>query len=314
MLSLKKNIRTIQDMRNGRETIAVGEPRGGRKRARPSPGSAGDGRLPGGRREMGRLRRRGRWRTRPANVDDEAFRWLGATLRVRGRGCPEFWECAAHDRYRRAAARLALLLEGAGVDPHGHWLLAEGADAASMSRSVAMAMDDAIVALHQNGYPLHLLLPGCKGNLNVEWPRRIKVIRRPTTANDETSKYTIPLPTGKALQSVFPIGAKSVITLPSSGAILKGTGLYKISGHGWSGYGKIARVDTSADAGKSWAPAVLQKPVLPKTLRSFRRLAVGRQPCDTIKPRYRQFGMRPAGASSSDRRARHKDNVSLQWY
>ena len=48
---------------------------------------------------------------------------------------------------------LAILLEEAGVKPEGRWLLAEGADAAGMSRSVPMAkaLDDAILALYQNG-------------------------------------------------------------------------------------------------------------------------------------------------------------------
>jgi len=165
--------------------------------------------------------------------------------------------------------RLADLLDEAGVDPKAQWILAEGADAAGMSRSVpiAKAMDDAILALHQNGervrpsngYPLRLLLPGYEGNMNVKWLRRIKV-----------TKYTISLPDGKALQFVFPIEAKSVITQPSPGLAMKGAGLYEISGLAWSGYGKISKVDVSADGGKSWAPAVLQEPVLAKALTRFR--------------------------------------------
>src|SRR5271155_4242793 len=70
--------------------------------------------------------------------------------------------------------RLALPLEEAGVEPQAQWLLAEGADAAGMSRSVPMkAVDEALVALYQNGehvrpsngYPLRLLLPGYEGNI-----------------------------------------------------------------------------------------------------------------------------------------------------
>jgi sulfane dehydrogenase subunit SoxC len=176
--------------------------------------------------------------------------------------------------------RLALILEEAGVDPQAEWLLAEGADAASMSRSipVAKAMDDAMIALYQNGerlrpsngYPVRLLLPGFEGNMNVKWLRRLKATRGPTMTKDETSKYTILLPTGKALQFVFPIETKSVITYPSPGMGLKGGGLYEVSGLAWSGYGKIARVDVSADGGQSWAPATLQEPVLSKALTRFR--------------------------------------------
>jgi sulfane dehydrogenase subunit SoxC len=176
--------------------------------------------------------------------------------------------------------RLAALLEEAGLDPKGQWLLAEGADAAGMSRSVPLgkAMDDAMLALYQNGerlrpsngYPVRLLLPGWEGNINVKWLRRIKVTEGPTMTKDETSKYSISLPSGKALQFVFPIEGKSIITRPSPGLTLREPGFYEISGLAWSGNGRITRVDVSADGGKSWAPAALQEPVLPKALTRFR--------------------------------------------
>jgi sulfane dehydrogenase subunit SoxC len=176
--------------------------------------------------------------------------------------------------------RLAMLLEEAGVDPQAQWLLAEGADAAGMSRSIPMAkaLDDAMIALYQNGervrpsngYPLRLLLPGYEGNMNVKWLRRLKATREPTMTKDETSKYTILLPSGKALQFVFPIEAKSIITHPSPGMNLKSSGLYEISGLAWSGDGKITQVDVSADGGNSWAPAALQEPILAKALTRFR--------------------------------------------
>ena len=175
---------------------------------------------------------------------------------------------------------LAVLLEEAGVDPQARWILAEGADAASMSRSVplAKAMDDAIVALYQNGerirpgngYPMRLLLPGFEGNTNVKWLRRIKLTDGPIMTRDETAKYTISLPSGKALQFVFPIEAKSLITRPSPGLRLDGAGIYEITGLAWSGYGRVVKVDVSADGGKSWAATVLQEPVMPMALTRFR--------------------------------------------
>jgi sulfane dehydrogenase subunit SoxC len=176
--------------------------------------------------------------------------------------------------------KLSVLLEEAGVDPSAKWVLAEGADAAGMSRSfpIEKAMDDAMVALYQNGervrpsngYPVRLLLPGFEGNMNVKWLRRIKLTEGPTMTKDETSKYTILLPTGKSLQFVFPLEAKSVITHPSPGLTMRGPGLYEISGVAWSGYGKIAKVEVSADGGKSWGVAALQEPVLSKALTRFR--------------------------------------------
>jgi sulfane dehydrogenase subunit SoxC len=176
--------------------------------------------------------------------------------------------------------KLSTLLDEAGVEPTAKWILAEGADASGMSRSVplAKAMDDALIALYQNGerirpsngYPLRLLLPGYEGNTQVKWLRRIKLTEGPTMTKDETSKYTILSPDGKALQFVFPIEAKSVITQPSPGLTMKEPGLYEISGLAWSGYGKIAQVDVSADGGKTWAPAALQQPVLSMALTRFR--------------------------------------------
>src|SRR5437667_278443 len=54
---------------------------------------------------------------------------------------------------------LSTLLEETGVDPKAKWLVAEGADAPALSRSVPMAkaLDDAMIALYQNG---ERLMPG----------------------------------------------------------------------------------------------------------------------------------------------------------
>src|SRR3546814_13260638 len=52
--------------------------------------------------------------------------------------------------------RLRTLLDEAGVKPSGKWLLAEGADAAAMTRSIPMekALDDCMVAFAMNGEAL----------------------------------------------------------------------------------------------------------------------------------------------------------------
>jgi sulfane dehydrogenase subunit SoxC len=175
---------------------------------------------------------------------------------------------------------LRLLLEEAGADPNAPWLLAEGADSAAMSRSVPMAkaMDDAFLALYQNGerlrpengYPVRLFLPGYEGNMSVKWLRRLKVTPTPTMTKDETSKYTDLQADGKALMLTFPMEVKSVITRPSSGLTLQGPGLYEVSGIAWSGHGAIKKVEVSADGGQTWAEAALSAPVLPKALTRFR--------------------------------------------
>jgi sulfane dehydrogenase subunit SoxC len=175
---------------------------------------------------------------------------------------------------------LAVLLDEAGVKPEGKWLLAEGADAAAMSRSVPMAkaLDDAILALYQNGerlrpeqgYPVRLFLPGYEGNMSVKWLRRIKVTAEPTMTKDETSKYSDLQPNGRSLLFTFPMEVKSVITSPSGAQTMQGPGLYQISGVAWSGFGRIRRVEISADGGKTFAEAALDGPVLPQAFTRFR--------------------------------------------
>jgi sulfane dehydrogenase subunit SoxC len=175
---------------------------------------------------------------------------------------------------------LGLLLDEAGVRSEAAWVVAEGADAAAMSRSVpiAKAREDALVAIYQNGehlrpgngYPMRLLLPGWEGNANVKWLRRLQLSANPAMTKDETSKYTDLLPNGKALQFTFPMGVKSVITSPSGGASMRGAGLYQISGVAWSGAGRIRRVEVSADGGRSWGEAALSEPILPRALTRFR--------------------------------------------
>src|SRR2546430_10405397 len=103
-------------------------------------------------------------------------------------------------------------------------MVAEAADAAAMNRSIPIekALDDAMIALSENGerirpeqgYPLRLLLPGWEGNMSIKWLRR-----------EETAKYTDLMPDGTARQFTFPMAVKSVITHPSAGMRMQGKGL-----------------------------------------------------------------------------------------
>ena len=175
---------------------------------------------------------------------------------------------------------LSVVLDEAGIKPEGKWVLAEGADAAAMSRSVPLEkiMDDAIIALYQNGerlrpengYPMRLFLPGYEGNMSVKWLRRLKVNAAPTMTRDETSHYTDVVLGGKAKILTFPMVVKSVITNPSPTMTLGQTGLYEVTGLAWSGAGKITRVEVSADGGATWAEAALTEPVLSKSFTRFR--------------------------------------------
>jgi sulfane dehydrogenase subunit SoxC len=177
--------------------------------------------------------------------------------------------------------RLTTLLAEVGARAEASWILAEGGDAAVLSRSIPMAkaQDDALVVYAQNGeplrpaagYPARLLLPGWEGNANIKWLRRLELIVRPNMSRDETSRYTDPLPDGTARQFSFVMDPKSLITRPAHPARLE-RGWIEISGIAWSGRGKITRVDLSTDEGRTWTAAELQDPVLSKAHTRFTRM------------------------------------------
>ena len=174
---------------------------------------------------------------------------------------------------------LKALLDEAGVKPTGKWLLAEGADASAMTRSIPIekAMKDCLVAFKMNGealrteqgYPVRLVVPGWEGNLWVKWLRRIEVGDQPWHTHEETSKYTTLMTDGRARRFTFVMDAKSVITNPSPEAPLIAKGRNVLSGIAWSGRGRISRVDVTLDGGKNWQEARIDGPMLDKSIVRF---------------------------------------------
>lgn len=175
---------------------------------------------------------------------------------------------------------LSLLLEHCGIDrSRAKWILAEGGDGASLTRSIPIerALDDAIVAWGmngemlrpENGYPLRLVVPGVQGVCWVKWLRRLEVGDAPYATREESTQYLDLMPDGLQRQYSIIQECKSVITSPSGGQRLLERGFYNITGLAWSGRGKVARVDVSVDGGRNWKQARLESPVLPKCLTRF---------------------------------------------
>jgi len=175
---------------------------------------------------------------------------------------------------------LSLLLERAGIDlSKAKYILAEGADGSSMTRTINIenALDDCLVAYGQNGemirpeqgYPMRLVVPGVQGVSWVKWLRRIEVGDQPYAAKDETSHYVDLMPDGMQRQYTSIQEAKSVITSPSGGQRLMSQGYYCITGLAWSGRGTVKKVEVSTDGGRNWREARIEGPVLPKMLTRF---------------------------------------------
>lgn len=189
--------------------------------------------------------------------------------------------CGLTSQSEWTGVALSTLFREVGANPKATWFLAEGGDAAVMTRSVPMhkGWDDAIIAYAQNGeavrpeqgYPFRLFLPGYEGNANVKWLRRIEVSDEPFHTREETSKYTEIVGEGKIRQFSFVMDARSIITYPSYPQRVE-KGWIEIQGLAWSGRGKVRSVEISVDNGNSWQLATLQNPVLDKAHTRFRFL------------------------------------------
>ena len=176
---------------------------------------------------------------------------------------------------------LITLLEMAGADLNGgKFVLAEGGDGSSLTRTIPMGLvrsGDVLVAYGQNGemlrpengYPLRLVVPGVQGVSWVKYLRRIELGDQPYGTKDETVHYVDLMPDGQHRQYTSIQECKSVVTTPSGGQLLQDKGFYSVTGLAWSGRGKVKRVDVSMDGGRNWRPAKLETPVLSRCLTRF---------------------------------------------
>lgn len=207
---------------------------------------------------------------------------------------------------------LKILFDLCGVDYRkARYVLAEGADGSSMTRTIPMELvesGEVFVAYGQNGemlrpengYPLRLVVPGIQGVSWVKYLRRIEVGDMPYGAKDEAVHYMDLMPSGLHRQYTNIQECKSVVTTPSGGQVLLDKGFYNITGLAWSGKGRIKKVDVSVDGGRNWRPARIEGPVQNKSLTRFNidwvwdgkpALIQSRATDDTgyVQPTYRQL-------------------------
>ncbi|WP_281648410.1 sulfite dehydrogenase [Parendozoicomonas sp. Alg238-R29] len=236
--------------------------------------------------------------------------------------------CGLFSQSEWCGVALGSLLRETGLKPRASWLLAEGADACLLTRSIPVeqALDNVIVAYAQNGeavrpaqgYPLRLIVPGCEGNMNVKWLRRIEVSDQPFMTREETSKYSDPLRNGTVRQFSFVMDAKSIITRPTYPMQLE-KGWHEIRGVAWSGRGKVKSVEVSDDGGKSWHSADIQPPILNKSSVRFgllwnwdgtERILTSRATDDTG---YVQPSVKELIAIRGKQSLRYHNNTMISW-
>ena len=184
------------------------------------------------------------------------------------------WERGAVGTARWSGARLATLLERAGVRPEARHVWLEAADAAPLPgaprflRSIPLgkAMDDALLVWGMNGAPLptlhggplRVIVPGWYGMASTKWVTRIRAEAQPSDNHFMAKgyRYAYPGADPAAAPPVETVRVKSLITRPLEGAHLA-RGSVRVAGFAWAGPAGLDGVEVSSDGGRNWVAARL---------------------------------------------------------
>ena len=192
------------------------------------------------------------------------------------------WEKGAVGTARFSGPRLRDVLQRAGVNPSGKYVMFRGLDEVPgkvppFIRSIPLdkALDsDTLIATQMNGSPLtkhhgfpaRALVPGWVGAASCKWITEIKVLEQEFAGNFMNPGYRLPNQPVKPGETVKPedthpvtaLNVKSVISGPMNGAKVK-AGRVTVHGVAWAGEADISKVEISTDGGTTWNPAALSR-------------------------------------------------------
>jgi sulfane dehydrogenase subunit SoxC len=114
----------------------------------------------------------------------------------------------------------------------------------------------------QHGFPLRLVVPGWYGMTSVKWLERITVLDAPFDGFQNRQSYRlrrIEDEPGEPLTRMLPRALMAPPGIPEflSRERVADLGPCRLEGRAWSGFGKIAGVEVSADDGATWSTAEL---------------------------------------------------------
>ncbi|HEV3079947.1 MAG TPA: sulfite oxidase [Gemmataceae bacterium] len=201
----------------------------------------------------------------------------------RAEGVP--WELGAVSNAEWTGVPLAAVLDQAGVKSGAVEVICEGADAGeiggnkeepmspgkiSYARSLPLdkaRKSEVLLAYKMNGvdlpaahgFPLRVLVPGWYGMASVKWLRRLIVTDQPFQGFFQTMAYSYyeRRAGNPALVPTTELNVKAQIARPARQEIVRADTAYRVHGAAWTGESEIARVEFSADGGKTWADAKL---------------------------------------------------------
>ena len=102
----------------------------------------------------------------------------------------------------------------------------------------------------EHGAPLRLVVPGWYGMASVKWLARLRLLEGKFDGFFQTQRYVV------GDRPLREIAARALIAWPLGGDRLAQRP-FVVRGYAWSGRGDLARVEISADGGRSWRDATL---------------------------------------------------------
>jgi len=205
------------------------------------------------------------------------------------------WGAGAAGNARWTGVRLADVLAEAGIKPGAGHVAFLGADLAAQASppqpfggSVPLAKalcPEVLLAWAMNGRPLtpvhgapvRVVVPGYIGARSVKWVEQITVQAGPSDNYFQATAYRLLPPQadpdaagpGDGI-SLGPFAVNASILVPGEHARVP-AGAVAVSGYALAGDGRsVARVDVSADGGRSWRQACLSPEVSPWSWRVWR--------------------------------------------
>lgn len=195
------------------------------------------------------------------------------------------WELGAVSNAEWAGVPLAAVLDRAGLKLGAVDVVCEGADSGEtpgnrdeakspgkihFARGLTVAKahhPEVLLAYKMNGedltaahgFPLRLLVPGWYGMASVKWLRRIVVMDRPYNGYFQTMVYSY-FERRNGLPTLVPTTeqrVKAQIARPARDEVVGADTTVRVRGAAWTGESEVAKVEVSADAGKTWHAARL---------------------------------------------------------
>jgi DMSO/TMAO reductase YedYZ molybdopterin-dependent catalytic subunit len=211
-----------------------------------------------------------------------------ATLECAGNGRNNFrprvpglqWSKGAIGNAEWRGPRVKDIIERAGISSNVKYVHFDGADVGVATtpdfiRSIPLRKaqhDSTILAMEMNGRPLpdlhgfpaRLIVPGWDGASWVKWVTKMEAAAESHAGFYMATAYKYPgiltppgvAPKPETMQVIEGMAVKSFFARPAPGAKFP-IGRVTLSGMGWGGENRIARVEVSTDGGAGWADATL---------------------------------------------------------